>query len=498
MLKTKYRDLPVQAKITIVYVFASLLIFIVNLSLLFAINTLLVRLETTYQDNLNLNEISVSLDDVQNSMTEYLNVKTTDALESYYISEGDFRTKIDSLSVDVTNSGYSRIERNIKYMSEEYLETVSQTIEAKRGRNVEKYRIRYENATELYTYIRSYINSLNNQKFISNSESFVMLSKGLRVTENISVLVMFLVIISNIFVILRYSTQITKPLKELSKSADEIANGNFDIDLVEVKSKDEVGVVTNAFNQMVVSIREYIERIKVSMEKERIHAEKELVMETHLKDAQIKYLQAQINPHFLFNSLNAGAQLSMLEGADRTYDYIQNMAQFFRYNLRKADSVITLKEEIELIDIYIYILNVRFSGEIKYEKNIDDKCLNAHMPSMILQPVVENCVNHGIREMAGEGVITLSVNKMPDSILVSIKDNGKGMSQEQIDEILNGTYKDDGLSMDSNGIGMDNVIKRLRMYFDSDDVINIISEGENKGTEVLIYLPIDDEGEDYV
>lgn len=498
MLKTKYRDLPVQAKITIVYVFASLLIFIVNLSLIFAINTLLLRLETTYQDNLNLNEISISLDNVQNSMTEYLNVKTTDALESYYISDDDFRTKIDSLSIDVTNSAYSRIERNIKYMSEEYLETVSQTIEAKRGRNVEKYRIRYENATELYNYISSYINSLNNQKFINNSENFVKLSKGLRVTENISISIMFLVIISNIFLILRYSTQITKPLKELSKSADEIANGNFDIDLVEVKSKDEVGVVTNAFNQMVVSIREYIERIKVSMEKERIHAEKELVMETHLKDAQIKYLQAQINPHFLFNSLNAGAQLSMLEGADKTYDYIQNMAQFFRYNLRKADSVITLKEEIELIDIYIYILNVRFSGEIKYEKNIDDKCLNAHMPSMILQPIVENCVNHGIREMAGDGIITLSVNKMPDSILISIKDNGKGMSQEKIDEILNGTYKDDGLSMDSNGIGMDNVIKRLRMYFDSDDVISIISEGENKGTEVLIYLPIDDEGEDYV
>lgn len=90
--------------------------------------------------------------------------------------------------------------------------------------------------------------------------------------------------------------------------------------------------------------------------------EKELLMETHLKDAQLKYLQAQINPHFLFNSLNAGAQLAMMESADRTYDYIQNMAAFFRYNIKKDHDEVTLEEEIRLVDNYIYILNVRFSG----------------------------------------------------------------------------------------------------------------------------------------
>lgn len=497
-MRRNYRDLSIQGKMAIVYIFASVLVLIVNLSLLFGINSLLLKLETTYQDNLDLNEINMALDDVQNSMTEYLNVKTTDALENYYISEDNFREKIETLNSVVTNSSYSRIERNIKFMSEDYLDVVSQTIEAKRGRNVEKYRIRYENATELYNYIGSYIDSLNNQQFVNNSESFVELSKGLRITENISITVMVVVIISNIFVILRYSSQITKPLKELSKSADEVAKGNFDIDLVEAESHDEVGVVTNAFNQMVINIREYIQRIKESMENERKHKENALKMETHLKDAQLKYLQAQINPHFLFNSLNAGAQLSMLEGADKTYDYIQNMAVFYRYNLNKADSFITLKEEIDLIDIYIYILNVRFSGEINFEKNIDEKCLNATIPSMTLQPIVENCVNHGIREMAGEGVITLSITRTLDNICISIKDNGKGMSQETIDKIINGTYRNDGLSMDSNGIGIDNVINRLRLFVDSDDVINIISEGEGKGTEVVIYLPINDEGIDYV
>lgn len=497
-MRTKYRDLSLQGKMTIVYVIASVLILIVNIALLWSINTLLLRLETTYTDNINLNEISEALGDVQNSMTEYLNVKTTDALENYYISDEVYRTKIRLLDDVITSSDYGRMERNIKYMSEEYLDVVSQTIEAKRGRNVEKYRIRYENATELYGYIDAYISNLNSQKFVSNSQNFVNLSKGLRTTEKISIVVMVIIIITNVFAILRYSSEVTKPLQDLAKSANEVAKGNFDITLKDPEFNDEVGVVSRAFNQMVKSIRDYIERIKESMENERIHKERELKMETHLKDAQIKYLQAQINPHFLFNSLNAGAQLSMLEGADRTYEYIQNMAEFFRYNLKKADTVITLKEEIELVDHYIFIINVRFSGDVKFEKEIDEKLVYAQIPSMILQPIVENCVNHGIREMAGEGVIKLKVSRVLDTICISIKDNGKGMSQEKIDEILNGRYRDDGLSMDSNGIGMDNVINRLRLFLGSDDVISINSEGENMGTEVLIYLPIDDEGEDYV
>lgn len=497
-MANKYRDLPIQIKLTIVYIFASVLILIVNTSLLFGINSVLKRLENTYQENLDLNEIVVSLNDVQDSMTEYLNVKTSDALENYYISEENYRSKIESLDSVVSSAVNSRMERNIKYMSEEYLAEVSQTIEAKRGRNVEKYRMRYEKATQLYEYIGSYIDTLNNQQFAENSQNFVRLSKGLRTTERVSLAIMFAVIFINIFFILQSASQMTRPLKNLAKSANEVAKGNFDIPLTPPESRDEVGVVTSAFNQMVGSIRDYIDKIKESMEKERKHKETELMMETHLKDAQIKYLQAQINPHFLFNSLNAGAQLAMMEDADKTYEYIQNMAEFFRYNLKKADSVITLREEIELVDHYIFIINVRFSGDVKFEKNIDEKLVSASIPSMILQPIVENCVNHGIREMAGEGVILLKVFRIMDNICVSIKDNGKGMSQEMIDRILNGTYRDDGLSMDSNGIGMDNVINRLRLFLGSDDVISISSEGENMGTEVRIYLPMNSDEDDYV
>ena len=98
--------------------------------------------------------------------------------------------------------------------------------------------------------------------------------------------------------------------------------------------------------------------------------ERELLMETHLKDAQLKYLRAQINPHFLFNSLNAGAQLALMEDAEKTSIFIEKMADFFRYNVRKTEETATLEEELEAVDSYVYILNVRFAGEIHYEKEV--------------------------------------------------------------------------------------------------------------------------------
>lgn len=494
----RFRSLPVQAKISMIYIFANLLVFVINIILLMGINSMSGEMDMVYQGNLHLNELSIALENVQDSMTDYLNAKTSDSLEDYYRSEQDYREMVQELNGDVTGVSFSRMERNIRYMSENYLELVGQTVEAKRGRNVEKYRVRYENATQMYQYISDYIESLNSEQFKHNSENYVEISKAFRLFETISIIVICVTILGNVTIIIRLAGTIISPLKTLAKSADEVAKGNFDVELLEVQSRDEIGVVTGAFNQMVISIRQYIERIRESMEVERALKEKELLMETHLKDAQLKYLQAQINPHFLFNTLNAGAQLAMMEGADRTYEYVQNMAEFFRYNVKKGDEIVTLREEIELVDNYIYILNVRFSGDIHYEKKLDKSLLNVQMPSMILQPIVENCVNHGIREMAGEGKIFLSVYRIDNVVCVSIKDNGKGMSEDTIRKVLSGTYREQELAAGSNGIGMDNVIARLKLFMETEDVISIISEGENCGTEVILYLQMKEREEDDV
>lgn len=491
-MRNRFRNLPLSHKISGIFILANLLTFIVDILLLVSINRMSIEMEETYRENRHLNELSEALDGVQRTMTEYLNSKSTDSLSDYYISEQRYSELKSGLGNGITDRAYDRMERNIRYMSEEYLSQVSQTIEAKRGRNVEKYRVTYEEATRLYEYIKAYVRSLNEEQFVSNSVKYASLARRFARFETFAVAVMFAVLFGSAYVIIGITGSLMQPLKLLSESADEVAGGKLDAKLPESTDNDEIGRLTAAFSTMMISIREYIERVRRSMEKERVMQEKELMMETHLKDAQLKYLQAQINPHFLFNTLNAGAQLAMMEGADRTYEYVQTVADFFRYNVKKQDEAVSIEDEVDLVDNYIRILNVRFSGDIHYEQQVDARLLRTRMPGMILQPIVENAVNHGIREMGDRGKIYLRVYRDEERVYISVKDNGKGMSAENIDKLLGGKWRYEEKRGDSNGVGMDNVISRLKLFCERDDVIEIISEGKDKGTEVVINLPYEE------
>jgi sensor histidine kinase YesM len=219
------------------------------------------------------------------------------------------------------------------------------------------------------------------------------------------------------------------------------------------------------------------------------------MMQSHLKDAQLKYLQAQINPHFLFNTLNAGAQLAMMEDAAKTEQFLMNVSEFFRYNVRKGEEPVVLGEEIHLVDNYVYILNVRFAGEILYEKDIDESLSQVPVPGMLLQPLVENAVNYGIRNIDWERHIELTVCRQGDEICISVWDNGAGMTKERIRQVLAGEVPSEP-SGTNNGVGMRNVMERLRLFYNGGARLEIFSEGINRGTEVVIHIPYMEEERD--
>ena len=311
----------------------------------------------------------------------------------------------------------------------------------------------------------------------------------------ITVIVLLLVLVGNGGLIVMSTRMITEPLKLLADTADEVAKGNFAVEQLPVRQMDEVGIVTAAFNQMVRSIRAYIEQLRITMERESQLKERELMMQSHLKDAQLKYLQAQINPHFLFNTLNAGAQLAMMEDASKTEQFLLNVSEFFRYNVRKNNQQVTLGEEVRLVDNYVYILNVRFAGEIHFEKDVDQSLSNVEVPGMILQPLVENAVNYGIRNIEWEGRIELTVCRKDDHISISVWDNGAGMTGERIHQVLSGSIDEEAATDHSNGVGMRNVIERLNLFFHDQAKMEIFSEGINKGTEVVLTIPFTGEEE---
>lgn len=488
MLRNGQKTMTLQWKLAIAFAFTTGILFIIHFTMYSNIDRMVEQVDHIYVSNVMINELSIALNHVQESMTEYLNTKSSESMEDYYRSIQDYGVLSGQLNYEVTDNRMLLYEKNIRGMSNAYLTLTKDTVQAKRGRNVEKYKEIYETATTLYHDINVFINNLNNEKFKKNTSKYNDLTSSIQYMEIMSSDILIVAAVANIILIILLTKTITKPLNRLAKAANEVAKGNLSSKVEEVTTTDEVGIVSRAFNQMLDSIETYIEQVKRNMEREQQLKEKELLMESHLKDAQLKYLQAQINPHFLFNSLNAGVQLAMMEDAEETGSFIEKMADFFRYTIKSMEREVTIAEELHVIDSYIYILNVRFRGEIHYTKKVEEQLLQKKVPSMILQPIVENAVNHGLREIERPGEIQVQVYRQENTMCIQVSDNGVGMSQEKIASI----YSRDTVISQSTGIGLINVIERLTLYYGKKDLLWITSEVQ-RGTDIMIIIPIMEE-----
>ena len=421
----------VQTNMVMLTVVTSTIILTVNIVLFIYISRAIDVINKVYSTNVEIGELSESLNQVRGSMTEYLNTKSTDSMEQYFDATQQYRDYLSDLVLQGQGRDNTAILQDIQGLSDTYLSVAEETIQAKRGRVVEKYNAGYERSEKIYGYINAYIYSLNNEQFRQNSEKYAALRASLRSLAAVTMSVILAVALINILLTIIMTKNIMDPVRQ-----------------------------------------------------------KEIMMESHLKDAELKYLQAQVNPHFLYNTLNAGAQLAMLEDAEKTSGYLQNVAAFFRYKIKGEDKETTLEQEIALVDNYIHILNVRFSGEIHYEKELDERCLSVSVPGMILQPIVENAVNHGIRDIEREKKIILKVERLPELIRVRIEDNGVGLTEERIKEIMSGNAGENPMMKDSNGVGIANVISRLRLFYDREEVMQMFSEGRDRGTIVDILIPV--------
>ena len=459
----------IRKKLLLIYAITSVIILALNIFVFVNINRLVKELDSVFISNINIGEFSSSLDKVHTQMLGYLNTKSTDDIYGYYEACQEYESQLSLLSDEISSQPIKRMERNIRRMSENYLSITENAIDAKRGRNIEKYRNYYEESDKLYGYLKAYINSLNNEYFKSNSADYLMLSDSLNYVEFINMFVFVTVSVISIILVITLANRVTRPLISLAGVAEKVAEGDYNVQVEPVKRMDEIGVLNAAFDRMLTGIKQGI------------------LMEMKLREAELKTLQAQINPHFLFNTLNAGAQLAMMEGADRTYSYVQAVADFYRYNVKKTDAPVTLSDEMQMVDTYIYILNIRFSGDVGYEKHIEEGLSEVLMPTMTLQPIVENAVNHGIREIMGEGRIVITAQNEGESCVIRISDNGKGLSEAQVDDILKRRTK---MKDEHGGIGLRNVMERLFLMYGSDDVFDVKSEGLGKGTTITLRLPM--------
>ena len=479
----------ISTKMIVLLIFTSVMTLVINVMMFLNINQVLVQIEQVYATNVQLNEMTEELDKVHSEMLEYLKTRDSNVLQGYYISQQNLSEQLAMVQEEKLDRQTSVLKNNIYYLGKNYLKVSEEAVTAKRGRDVQTYGDRYEEAGKIKEYLNGYISSLNNIQFQGNSNNYLLLQNSLYYMEVVGTIMFFVVVLCDTIMVVMMTRRLTRPLKILSGRAKQVTAGDLSVDIPVFRTGDEVESLSKAFDKMMGSIREYVEAQRVSMEKENEMRENELKTQALLKDAQLKYLQSQINPHFLFNTLNAGMQLAMIEDADKTALFIENMAEFFRYNLSRINEDATLADEIQLVDHYIYILNVRFAGDIHYKKEIEPGLENVLVPSMILQPLVENAVQYGIRGVEWEGWVTLRIWQEAGTVYIEVADNGRGMSRELIERVLQGENVKNRKNSKSNGIGIYNVLERLQMYYTTEDVLEIESDGEGKGTRFILKIP---------
>ncbi len=481
--------MPVMAVLTF--------LFIINFVMFLRVNKSIDSLNNVYETSIEINDLQANLKNLHDSFREYINTRSDTSLQEYRDHYDDLLELIRDYNNTIVSDPVLILEKNIRNISYNYLSCMDTAVEKKQQKSNE-YRGFYREAESIYNHLNNNIRALNVLRFEANSQNYEVVYRSLRDLESFILsilLIMSLVLIWLVYIIV---DSITRPLTELADKAMEVEAGNIDVDIPEPKYQDEVGVLSSAFSQMLAGIRRDIQEIRLHAKRELEMKEKELVTENLLKDAQLKYYQAQISPHFLFNTLNAGQQLAMMEGAERTYSFMENTASFFRGQLRGNGAISTIHDEIELVDHYMYIMNVRYSGEFIIRKEINEKLNAISFPGMVLQPIVENSIHYAFPDWPDDRTkeIMIHTYQSGDTAVVEIEDNGIGITESKIKDIMTGpvtpTKVGDSSNTQANGVGLRNVRERLRLYYNRDSVLNI-TQGDEGGTKVTITVPMSKE-----
>ena len=279
-------------------------------------------------------------------------------------------------------------------------------------------------------------------------------------------LFLFLLAMINAFI----SDKISNPIKRLDGSVREIESGNLDVEILPSGSYE--------VEHLGKSIKNMLGRIKVLMS--------DLVAEHNAKrKSEFDTLQSQINPHFLYNTLDIIVWMIENENSDKAVNIVTALAKFFRISLSKGKNIITVKDEVEHVRNYLMIQNMRFKNRFEYSIDVDEKVLSYSSLKLMLQPLVENAIYHGMEFMDGDGEIDVKVFKEDDSLYFTITDNGLGMSEDMVETLLS---KDFVPSKKGSGIGVKNVNERIKLYFGSEYGLKVESEPD-EGTKITIHLP---------
>ncbi|HHW31569.1 MAG TPA: sensor histidine kinase [Clostridiaceae bacterium] len=332
----------------------------------------------------------------------------------------------------------------------------------------------------------SFIN-WNNEKFFMNyitssysrwkiiqiiPENYVYLT-----TNTIGIMIIVLAITAAIVsIVLTFfiSQSISKPIVALNNALKKIGEGDFDQN-IQIKRNDEIGQLADGVSEMKANLKQLITRVASAQAKQR--------------EAELKSLQNQINPHFLYNTLISIQMLAKINKQERIAQMVDDLGMLFKLSISKGKDIVKMKQELEHVNLYIKLQKIRYGDKFDCLFDIDENIVDLYTIKLLLQPIVENSIYHGLESKMNKGIVKITAKRYSDHVLIVVYDNGVGMDEEKLEQIrlmLNGKCEPNTKMM---SIGIKNVNERIKLYFGDEYGISIDSiPGE--GTRVLIKLPV--------
>ena len=261
-------------------------------------------------------------------------------------------------------------------------------------------------------------------------------------------------------------------VKSVVSGMQEVKNGNLDV-VVPVQSFDEIGTIADNFNEMTVKVRELIREVTEA--------------EENRKNAEIRALEAQINPHFLYNTLDSINWMAIEKEEYEISKMIRNLGVILRYSVNKSNQIVTIRELADWLEKYISLQQMRFNDAFSYRLNIEEETYTEKVYKLLLQPFVENAIIHGFKEMESGGLLQIDIMAAEhgQGIIIIIEDNGAGMPQEMLKCFNN---KEEAIKDEGKSIGLHNAFSRMNMYYGEKASWNV-SSIEGMGTVITLRLP---------
>ena len=322
------------------------------------------------------------------------------------------------------------------------------------------------------------IETLNGSHWRVVGVSFVqeLITDSLWELGRIIFFVSLLILIVMVIISLILSKVVSHPIRTFAEEMEQFEQNASDFTYVPVGGVREVRILSESFSHMVKKLQGLMGTIRDE--------------QRNLRKTELRALQAQINPHFLYNTLDSISWMTERGKKDEAVEMVNALATLFRISISKGHELIPIRDEIQHAESYLQIQSYRYKNQFAYSFDVEDECLDYLCNKITLQPIIENAIYHGINGLVDDGKITITVKSQENNIIMTVEDNGNGMTDEQIETIMN---KD---RSDKSGIGIKNVNDRLKIYFGTEYGITIHSELD-EGTRVIILMPKVKEASEY-